>query len=236
MKIVCMIDLPSRYGLPCRCWLYHCIIDVIPIPISLIHPRWFFDGPPFVVSWRMVFDPTKSFVELFRRAAYRKTTEEQDEEADEGENAQQRQESEPEEEIEKVVDNNTGDRFRRGGVDLLHAAAHQSIDFHKSIKNVHRRGEYAREFAKFTAIFNKKNGMIRSWRSHLSLRLSPTKSDRRTTSCIKRVGVAGELTLAVRQLRQMKLSSDVLNVRTRLKKGGEEGMRMNCGQAVKTRV
>ena len=55
---------------------------------------------------------------MFRRAAHRKTTEEQDEEADEGGHAQQRQESEPEEEIEKAVDNNTGDRFRRGGVDL----------------------------------------------------------------------------------------------------------------------
>ena len=39
---------------------------------------------------------------------------------------------------------------------MLHAAAHQSIDFHKSIENVHRREGYAREFAKFTAIFNKK--------------------------------------------------------------------------------
>ena len=102
----------------------------------------------------MVFDPTINFAEMFRRAAHRKTTEEQDEEADEGGNAQQRQESEPEEEIEKAVENNTGDRFRRGGVDLLHAAVHQSIDFHKSIENVHRREGYAREFAKFTAIFN----------------------------------------------------------------------------------
>ena len=104
----------------------------------------------------MVFDPTISFAEMFRRAAHRKTTEEQDEEADEGENAQQRQESEPEEEIEKVVDNNTEDRLRRGGDYLLHAAAHQSIDFRKSIENVHRREGYAREFAKLTAIFNKK--------------------------------------------------------------------------------
>ena len=149
-------DLPPRYGLPCRCWLYRCVIDIIPIPISLMHPRRFFDGPPFVVSWSMVFDPTINFAEIFRRAAHRKTTEEQDEEADEGGNAQQSQESDREEEIEKAVDNNTGDRFRRGGVDLLHAAAHQSIDFHKLIENVHRREGYAREFAKFTAIFNKK--------------------------------------------------------------------------------
>ena len=85
-------------------------------------------------------------------------------------------------------------------------------------------------------LFSIKNGRIRSWRGPLSLQLSPTKSDRRTISCIKGVVVAGGLTLAVRQLRQMKLSSDVLNVRTRLKKGGEEGTRMNCRQAAKTRV
>ena len=148
----------------------------------------------------MVFDLTINFAEMFRRAAHRKTTEEQNEKADEGGNAQQTQESEPEEEIEKAVDNNTKDRFRRGGVDLLHAVAHQSIDFHKSIENVHRREGYTRELVKFTAIFNK-NGRIRSWRGHLSLQLSPTKSDRRTTSCIKRVRVASGLTLAVRQLR-----------------------------------
>ena len=81
----------------------------------------------------MVFDLIISFAEMLRRATHRKTIEEQDEEADEGGNAQQRQEYESEEEIEKAVDNNTEDRFRRGGIDLLHAAAHQSIAFHKSI-------------------------------------------------------------------------------------------------------
>lgn len=41
--------LPPQYGLPCKCWLYSCVIDFLPIPISLIHPRWFFDGPPCVL-------------------------------------------------------------------------------------------------------------------------------------------------------------------------------------------
>ena len=32
-------ELPIRFGLPCKCWLYQCVIDQVPIPISLIHPR-----------------------------------------------------------------------------------------------------------------------------------------------------------------------------------------------------
>ena len=32
-------DLPMQYKLPCKCWLYNCIIDETLIPISLIHPR-----------------------------------------------------------------------------------------------------------------------------------------------------------------------------------------------------
>lgn len=35
-------DLPLRYGLPCQCWLFSCVQLDIPIPLSLIHPRWFF--------------------------------------------------------------------------------------------------------------------------------------------------------------------------------------------------
>lgn len=30
--------LTTRYGLPCRCWLYLCIALDVPLPISLIHP------------------------------------------------------------------------------------------------------------------------------------------------------------------------------------------------------
>ena len=58
----CVYDrqLPLPFGLPCKCWLYSCVVDVIPIPISLIHPRWFFDGPPAVFWWRMTFDSALS--------------------------------------------------------------------------------------------------------------------------------------------------------------------------------
>ena len=75
------------------------------------------------------------------------------ERTDEGENAHQRFNHQQEEEVE--VDH-TGDTFRRGGVDLLHTAAHQSIDFLKSIENVHRGEEFARGYAEITAKYMQK--------------------------------------------------------------------------------
>ena len=51
-------ELPMQFQLPCQCWLYRCVVDNIPIPISLIHPRWFYYGPPFVRFWKIGFDPT----------------------------------------------------------------------------------------------------------------------------------------------------------------------------------
>ena len=153
----CMYDceLPFRYGFPCRCWLYRCVVDVIPIPISLIHPRWFFDGPLFVISWRMSFDPALSFAEMLRKAT---ATEKRGGETDENEEVKEVEEAEEVEEVEEFeeVGDKSGDKFRRGGVDLLHAAAHQSIDFHKSIENTHRGEEFARGFAEMTAKYTKK--------------------------------------------------------------------------------
>ena len=48
------------------------------------------------------------------------------------------------------------DRFRRGGLDLLHSVAYQSIDLYQSIEDSHRREEYAREHAHIVEKFNKK--------------------------------------------------------------------------------
>ena len=47
-------DLPLRYGLPCQCWLFSCVQLDIPIPLSLIRPRWFFDGPAKVAPKWMI--------------------------------------------------------------------------------------------------------------------------------------------------------------------------------------
>lgn len=32
-----------------------------PTPISLVHPRWFYKGPPFVVFWKKTFNPSITF-------------------------------------------------------------------------------------------------------------------------------------------------------------------------------
>ena len=54
----CLMDciLPMQYRLPCKCWLYRCVELSVPIPISLIHPRWLLDGPDYVGAWQMSFD------------------------------------------------------------------------------------------------------------------------------------------------------------------------------------
>ncbi len=54
-----LCELPLRWSLPCRHWMYPAFVDVIPIPSLLIHPRWFFDGPDHLTNtWKMSFDPT----------------------------------------------------------------------------------------------------------------------------------------------------------------------------------
>jgi hypothetical protein len=37
-------ELPARYSLPCRHWMYTSIVEDCPLPLSLFHPRWHFDG------------------------------------------------------------------------------------------------------------------------------------------------------------------------------------------------
>lgn len=49
--------LPIQFGLPCKCFLYHCLVRSEPISLTLIHPRWFLDGPLYIPEngWRMRF-------------------------------------------------------------------------------------------------------------------------------------------------------------------------------------
>jgi hypothetical protein len=28
-----------RYSLPCRHWMYNCLVEEVPLPLSLFHPR-----------------------------------------------------------------------------------------------------------------------------------------------------------------------------------------------------
>jgi hypothetical protein len=38
-------ELPVRYSLPCRHWMYASVVEDCPLPLLLFHPRWLFDGP-----------------------------------------------------------------------------------------------------------------------------------------------------------------------------------------------
>jgi hypothetical protein len=46
-------ELPLRYSLPCRHWLYKAVVRSWAIPLTLLHPRWLLDGPPVVRNWAM---------------------------------------------------------------------------------------------------------------------------------------------------------------------------------------
>lgn len=61
------------------------------------------------------------------------------------------------EEMEPVkIGAESGDRYHREGVDLLHSAAYQAIEFHKSIADIHRGEEYARDYTRVMEKLNKK--------------------------------------------------------------------------------
>lgn len=149
--------MPLRYGLPCKCWLYDCVVGYTPIPISLIHPRWFFNGP-FVVlsSWRMTLDYQLNFKDMLNLARAGRTQEEENEV------------EEPTEISVPKISSETGDWFCRSGLDLLHSAAYEAIDFHKSIEDAHRGEEYARDYARVMKKFNKKWEQKELARSFLS--------------------------------------------------------------------
>jgi hypothetical protein len=58
-------ELPIRYGLPCRHWMYASVIKEYPLPLSLFHPRWLFNGPAVLYDrWVMGWDPKQPFPEV----------------------------------------------------------------------------------------------------------------------------------------------------------------------------
>jgi hypothetical protein len=55
-------ELPARFGLTCRHWMYSSVVEDCPLPLSLFHPRWLFDGPAvlydcWVMSWDSELSP-----------------------------------------------------------------------------------------------------------------------------------------------------------------------------------
>jgi hypothetical protein len=42
----CICPLKLQFGLPCAHYLTRCVLAGMPIPLSLVHPRWYLMGPP----------------------------------------------------------------------------------------------------------------------------------------------------------------------------------------------
>lgn len=69
---------PIQYSLPCKCFLFHCLVEDEVILPSLIHPRWFFDGPPYITkdSWHMRYsdfrDSNESLESDFTRTSQKR--------------------------------------------------------------------------------------------------------------------------------------------------------------------
>lgn len=61
-----------------------------------------------------------------------------------------------EDKIDALIKSASGDRFTRGGVDLLHSTALSSLDFLKSIQDSHRAEEYARDYSRMMEKLYKK--------------------------------------------------------------------------------
>ena len=58
-------ELPIRYGLPCRHWMYASVVEECPLPLLLFHLRWLFDGPAVLYDrWVMGWDPEQLFLEM----------------------------------------------------------------------------------------------------------------------------------------------------------------------------
>ena len=70
----CLHDclLPMRYGLPCRHWMIKAVTEGFPLPISLVHPRWWLSGSPVRAGeWAMGYhdaaiDPQEYWIGGYR--------------------------------------------------------------------------------------------------------------------------------------------------------------------------
>ena len=94
-------ELPVRFDLPCMHWMHACIELEIPIPLSLLHPRWLIDGPELTQDWRMSFQLA---------------------ETDNGDEAPFP--------AAAAFDRGRGDRMRGDGRDLVMQSALQGINIH----------------------------------------------------------------------------------------------------------
>ena len=136
--------LPKRYRLPCKCWLYRCVIEDIAIPLSLLHPRWLAKAPEIVLGWQMTFDSSitpASYAQLTGTDSARSQSDDQSDNDDDQGPASM-----------------SATRYNRRGQDLLEAGAFSAYEFHKKIPEAYRAEEYTREVTKAIQKVNKAYG------------------------------------------------------------------------------
>ncbi|MCJ1356299.1 MAG: hypothetical protein MMC33_006293 [Icmadophila ericetorum] len=97
-------ELPLRFGLPCRHWMYTAFIHDSPLQLSLIDPRWLLDGPEKVLDWTMSGEPpTEAEIMEMQTVGTVK-------------------------EISKHPDRHAGDEFRNHGQNLIMTTAIPAIE------------------------------------------------------------------------------------------------------------
>jgi hypothetical protein len=47
-------ELPARYSLPCRHWMYISIVEKCPLPLLLFYPCWLFDRPAVLYNYWVI--------------------------------------------------------------------------------------------------------------------------------------------------------------------------------------
>ncbi len=135
--------LPKRYSLPCKCWLYRCVVEDTPIPLSLIHPRWLSKAPETVVGWEMTFDSTVTPADYAAMTGAEDTR------------SQFSSHSNDDDDRGPSPMPSTQSRYDRRGLNMLEAEAFSAYEFHKKIPDSHRAEEYTREVTKAIRKVNK---------------------------------------------------------------------------------
>ena len=116
-------SLPIQYGLPCKGFLFHCFVEDEVISSSPIHPRWFFDRPPYITkdNWRMQYsdfhENDEPLENDFTRTLVKKS-----------------------------------DRYQDDDMTLVEESAVTSLDYAKALQ-VYEREEYAKAFQEFNSLF-----------------------------------------------------------------------------------
>lgn len=137
----------------------------IPIPILLIHPRWFFDRSAKVTPpWIMTFDLDLDYHRIMEKFQDAMIPSGQcvihlgnstlDDENDVVITRSQGMAHGLKERLTMVQSN--GDIYKRRGVDLVETATRNTIAFHNSLPNSQRAEELAKDYAQLTEKFSLK--------------------------------------------------------------------------------